>query len=59
MMRQEPSLNKELLNLKRESQSINNKLSLNSKQLKKAKASRKVFVTTEMSSKTLKQKLKP
>jgi uncharacterized membrane-anchored protein YjiN (DUF445 family) len=47
MMKQESLLNKELLNSKRESQSINNKLSSNLKSPKKAKLSKMTSETTE------------
>ena len=47
MMKQESLLNKELLNSKRESQSINNKLSSNLKSPKKAKLSKITSETIE------------
>lgn len=58
MMKQEFLLNKELLNSKRESQSINNKLSSNLKSLKKAKLSKMISETTEKNYNPSNRKLK-
>jgi len=58
MMKQEFLQNKELLNSKRESQSINNKLLSNLKSPKKAKLSKMTSETTEKNYNPSNKKLK-